>query len=188
MMPRTAFRLMLVGSLFCTCYLAHAQRSTSLPGFSTGMVRWQKGSPAQIVSVRSSVTSLFDGGVVLNVHGLPLTLVEIGCLIKADQRDQSPSGFAMVSPLLAVDIASRQIGLIGSSFWSVEEVQRRAVALGIKKFTVTFGVVRARVSDGQEYRFNLNATQEFLREESREIDSLYRTQDPRLFQRLSERK
>lgn len=184
-MLRTVFLLILAASLFCTHYLAYAQQSNSLPGFSTGMVHWQKDSPAQIVSVRSSVTSLFDGAAVMNLHGLPLTLIEIGCLIKADQGDQSPTGFAMIGPPLAVAIGSRQVGLISSSFWSVEDVQRRAAALGIKKFT--FGVVRARVSNGQEYRYDLNGTQEFVREESREIDSLYRGQDQSLLQRLSER-
>jgi hypothetical protein len=186
MTPKTTLLTVMCCLLFLVGDISTQGQQTSLPGFSTGMVRWQKGSPAQLVSIRSSIASLFDGAILMNTSDQPVIGIQVGCLVES--RDNSGSAFTMVSPTLPVEVASDQGAVVRSSFWSVEEVQREAADRGMKKFNVTFGIVRAKFSDGHEYHYDLQQTKKFVREDSSTIDSIYRKLDQETLQNsLSEK-
>jgi len=176
MTPKTTSLLTVMCCLlFLVADVSTQGQQASLPSFSTGMVRWQKGSPAQLVSVRSSIASLFDGAILMNTSDQPVMGIQVGCLVKSEEN--SDSAFTMVSPTLPLEVAPGQGTVVRSSFWIVEEVQREAADRGMKGFNVTFVIVRAKFSDGREYRYDLPKTKEFAREDSAIIDSIYRKLD-----------
>jgi hypothetical protein len=58
----------------------------------------------------------------------------------------------------------------------------------MKKFNVTFGIVRAKFSDGREYHYDLQETKKFVREDNSTIDGIYRKLDRETLQNsLSEK-
>lgn len=135
-----------------------------LPTYRVELLSYQKDSPVQIASIRTSITRFFDGALLVNGGDSTLLEVQIGGVMRGHRRGEAAllPPYTFVSPTIDLVLEPGKATELEALSWRRQDVLSQAIKLGLESFEVTFGIVKARFASGTGYEYDLKAAGEFV--------------------------
>jgi hypothetical protein len=147
------------------------------------MLRWQKDSPVQVISVTTSSTLFLSGVIILNTGNTTLREVQLGWVME-NENTFAPSHPAFISNPVSVLVKPGEIETVRLSDWTTAEVIQFAKSSKIEAFIAKVGVISSRDDKGKRFAYNLGNLKRFQApQEDARIEALYEQIDKENFKR-----
>lgn len=139
------------------------------------MLRWQAGSPAQMIGTTMSGDIFLKDSMILNTSKSKLTQINLGCvLVGQAQGDSQPHDFkVMISEPIQIAIEPSDVGSTGPLAWSMQEIIKSAKAAQVNNVEVFIGIVGAQFENGEVFTYDLQSEMKFVEQPDEQIDNLY---------------